>query len=160
MKLKTLLIFVLLVYATILFAQISCNEICIYKQNGEIVKTLIDINTKIIIEDNSFVVKQSDENISLVTKEIVSVKVESKSNPSAEKGIRLNENIIFYPNPATDYISIKGISEKSHLAIYSISGDLLISSDIYDGEFIDISILSSGIYLLKVNSNVFKLNKQ
>ena len=63
-----------------------------------------------------------------------------------------------YPNPASDFIQVKGNLEKSTVKIYDISGNCVLNKFLEDGNKIDVRSLSSGIYFLKipaVDTNTF-----
>jgi hypothetical protein len=70
-------------------------------------------------------------------------------------GITHNEediNIKVFPNPVTDFISVENdISDKNEVAIYDLSGKLLINSETY--ERIDVRHFKPGSYILKVKSS-------
>ena len=66
-----------------------------------------------------------------------------------------------YPNPATDLISISGVENINSIKVYSILGSL--EKEVFNTNQIDISELSSGIHLIKVdNGTIFskKIIKQ
>ena len=66
-----------------------------------------------------------------------------------------------YPNPATDLISISGVDNIKSIKVYSILGSL--EKEVFNTNRIDVSELSSGIHLIKVdNGTVFtkKIIKQ
>jgi len=63
------------------------------------------------------------------------------------------ENIIFYPNPASDKINIKGLNNKTTtIEMYNVLGKKVLNQDLDTSEVIDISKLNQGIYILKINS--------
>ena len=55
-----------------------------------------------------------------------------------------------YPNPATDLISISGVENINSIKVYSILGSL--EKEVFNTNQIDISELSSGIHLIKVDN--------
>jgi hypothetical protein len=55
-----------------------------------------------------------------------------------------------YPNPATDLISISGVDNIKSIKVYSILGSL--EKEVFNTNQIDISELSSGIHLIKVDN--------
>ena len=66
-----------------------------------------------------------------------------------------------YPNPATDLISISGVENINSIKVYSILGSL--EKEVFNTNQIDISELSSGIHIIKVdNGTIFskKIIKQ
>lgn len=66
------------------------------------------------------------------------------------------DDILVYPNPAQDFliISIPNYSKPINLRIFDLSGKIIDEKEIKNQtEFIDISELSSGFYLIGINSN-------
>jgi hypothetical protein len=55
-----------------------------------------------------------------------------------------------YPNPATDLISISGVDNIKSIKVYSILGSL--EKEVFNTNQVDISELSSGIHLIKVDN--------
>lgn len=71
-----------------------------------------------------------------------------------------SSEFFFYPNPATDYLYLKNIGlQDIVVSIYQIDGVLVHSSTQETHEGIYIGNLSSGIYLLQINKEVFKFRK-
>lgn len=56
-------------------------------------------------------------------------------------------------------LQVKGYAENSPLDIYSVSGLLVKSVKDYHGEFIDISTLSGGTYILRSGDKAYKFVK-
>ena len=71
----------------------------------------------------------------------------------------INESIIIYPNPTTDgfYVN-EGVTEKS-LDIYDLTGRILFTQQVINKTYINISTLSFGVYIVKVNNKSVKLIK-
>ncbi len=62
--------------------------------------------------------------------------------------------LTFYPNPATDLLTISDTSEISAIEIYDISGKNVLSQDLNVKKTdLNISKLKTGMYILKTNSN-------
>ena len=62
-----------------------------------------------------------------------------------------------YPNPATDLISISGVENINSIKVYSILGSL--EKEVFNTNQIDISELSSGIHLIKVDNGTVTTKK-
>ena len=63
----------------------------------------------------------------------------------------VNSSVIhIYPNPATDLISISGVENIKSIKVYSILGSL--EKEVFNTNQVDISELSSGIHLIKVDN--------
>ncbi len=79
-------------------------------------------------------------------------------NPSFEV-----EEIMVFPNPANDILSISGLTAVADLYIVDIAGKTIQIVNDFENGNIDISCLESGVYFLKVsdnkNLNVFKFIK-
>ncbi|MDA7549994.1 T9SS type A sorting domain-containing protein, partial [Flavobacteriaceae bacterium] len=56
------------------------------------------------------------------------------------------------PNPASDIITIKGIENINFIKVYSISGTL--EKQVFNTNQIDISELSSGVYLIQIDNGI------
>ncbi|MBK8483320.1 MAG: T9SS type A sorting domain-containing protein [Saprospiraceae bacterium] len=68
-----------------------------------------------------------------------------------------NFKIQIYPNPSQDYIFVTQTSKESFFEIFSFAGVKVLDGT--TNQIIQISNLASGIYYLKLNSQVFKLFK-
>lgn len=79
------------------------------------------------------------------------------SVPTGNDGLEIaKEDVNVYPNPAFDRVYIE-VNEPTNVGIFSISGSMLKNKVIYSKhDFIDVSDLSNGIYLIRsVDSNSF-----
>jgi hypothetical protein len=72
------------------------------------------------------------------------------------------DNIIFYPNPADNVIYIRRCNAtKAIISIFSLDGKLLLSKHLTnDGNSMDISALSPGVYLVKLVDSGVSLRKK
>ena len=60
-------------------------------------------------------------------------------------------SIQIYPNPASDYIKIKGLENQAkNIDIYDITGNLIINSK---SSFINVSYLKEGVYFVNIQTN-------
>ncbi|WP_312076552.1 M1 family aminopeptidase [Chryseobacterium sp.] len=71
-----------------------------------------------------------------------------------------NENFEIYPNPAKNEIYIKGFDKSSEFKIYSADGRLVKQQFYQPKKAINISDLSSGIYILQINEKNLKFVKE
>lgn len=73
------------------------------------------------------------------------------------------ENIIYFPNPTKDYITIPALSNYSSVKIYNLSGSLVFELNNFKRNSIDFRDFPSGIYFLKLENdtveNVFRVIK-
>ena len=72
-----------------------------------------------------------------------------------------NFKLLISPNPVNDIIRIMGYnsSEPAQLSIYSLDGEEVIRIENWQGESIDASQLSAGIYILRINTTTIKFIK-
>lgn len=70
----------------------------------------------------------------------------------ANEEVEKKYSLTIYPNPATDYISIKGVSVFDRYNIYDMSGRMITSGNL-NGKDIDIKNLSSGKYILALHAS-------
>lgn len=68
-------------------------------------------------------------------------------------------NINIYPNPATENISIVGITNNSLIRLYNMMGEQLIESKIENNTVIKIDKLPKGLYLIKIDNSNYSFNK-
>lgn len=73
----------------------------------------------------------------------------------------LASNFNIYPNPAKDFINIKSSSAAiSSVKIYDLLGKQVRAEDNLQNNKIDVSDIASGIYLMKINSNLGSLTRK
>ena len=62
----------------------------------------------------------------------------------------VTQPVQLYPNPATDYVIVKGIAPASEVMLHSMTGELLcaMQADAEGHLQIDLTALSDGVYLL------------
>jgi hypothetical protein len=77
---------------------------------------------------------------------------------------RAYENIRLFPNPSNQSFQIANLKTKANLKVYDLNGKALMSISNYNGENLNISHLSQGFYLIKINldeyQNTLKLLKE
>jgi len=65
------------------------------------------------------------------------------------------KQLAVYPNPATDYLTIKDISAQGEAEIFNIAGKRIQELNVSAGNTIDISSLQSGMYFLFIPDHGF-----
>jgi hypothetical protein len=67
-----------------------------------------------------------------------------------------------YPNPATNLLFVKGVKAASSVVVYNISGvaQTVSSNYLNDGLQLNVSALPQGLYILQVNNQTVKFQKQ
>jgi hypothetical protein len=137
------------------------KSLAVRLQDGTEVNTATNSLQKITFSDNNMVLNKIDGTttsfpVSTIKKLYFStVNINSISSPE-------NNSVYIYPNPASDFIYIKNITEVgANISIYGIDGTIALKTTIIsDNQQVDVSDLANGIYLLKVNSQAFKFTKK
>jgi len=63
-----------------------------------------------------------------------------------------NSDVYIFPNPATNTLSILGLHNNCQVQIYDLAGREHISLNDFKNGTIDISQLTSGVYIVKLNN--------
>jgi len=71
-----------------------------------------------------------------------------------------SDRLSIYPNPANVQIQLKGLNGREMMTIYTLTGVKLLSQEVTNGEFVNISKLKSGLYMVKVGGKDLKLMKK
>jgi hypothetical protein len=69
-------------------------------------------------------------------------------------GVETNsfDEINIYPNPATDFLQIENISDKTIISIFSMDGKIQKSITLSDNGIVNINDLAEGIYIIKLQT--------
>jgi hypothetical protein len=71
----------------------------------------------------------------------------------------ITEKISIYPNPASSYIQLQGISKDSLIQLYSMTGKKVLQTKVDSGDRIALE-LSTGVYLVRVMSDSKVITKK
>lgn len=72
------------------------------------------------------------------------------SNLLSASEVSTKNDIIIYPNPATDFLNVTKVSNKASYKIYSLVGKL-VSNGIVTSQKIDVSSLAKGVYIISIS---------
>ena len=76
----------------------------------------------------------------------------------------LEENqqlIAIYPNPTTSHLYIEGLNQGETIRVFSLEGQLLVSQTAGAAHTsLDLTLLQTGVYLIQINTEFFKIIKQ
>ncbi|MDH6354514.1 hypothetical protein M2132_000842 [Dysgonomonas sp. PH5-45] len=117
--------------------------------------TFTDTNIEIHDMDGTSSLTPIQSTVSLKFAESVSAGIETdvaQATPEA----------YVYPNPAAGYIRLNGLPDDAdyNVKIYTANGMAILSTVLHSAsDAIDVGSLPSGLYLLKVNNQVFKFRK-
>jgi len=98
------------------------------------------------------------QSFSLATTSLISF---GDVTPNAINELKGNATINLYPTLAKSNLYLQGAMEGSNASVYSLTGSKVMQITIKsDVENINVSDLKAGIYMLRVNGQTFKFNKQ
>jgi hypothetical protein len=145
---------------SVLSAQSKSVALDIKKWDGS--DKIIDLNSlrKITFAGGNLVLNyQSGSTESVVTssvRKLVFASITGVNDVSVE-----NNALLVFPNPGVDFISLKNVSAGvKNIGVYSICGIQVMNLQHYsNNDRIDISGLTKGIYIIKVNNQALKFTK-
>jgi len=162
MKLKFFYTFFFLILFEIAFTPLQSQNVALTIKNWEGVDKNVELNSlkKITFSGTNLVLNYlggGNEDIAIST-----VRKMLFSSYTALNGIQEDHKSVFiYPNPSSHFISFKNVAESNYqVIVYNINGTQVMNINLSQGtEGVDISALKSGIYLIKVDSQVLKFTK-
>ena len=158
MKLRFCLIMILLLLTSSLSK--ADELISIYLNNSDTSPVRIDVSTisSIKFKTTKFVINNNDNTSDdFYFSDVIKIAFNEENGTSIETVNSQTTSI--YPNPVKDNLIIKNVTD-SDICIYSITGVLVAKYSQWNGETIDVSHLSSGIYFVNTNSTTLKFVKQ
>jgi len=157
-KLILLLFFGCLIGAsTLLTAQ---TKITIHLTDGSESSFNISADGKLYFSGNNLLIKDSIGITSSITLSQIR-KIVFESNSSGIESHIESGQMFIYPNPSSNYLRIGNISEQVvNVTIFSMNGKVLLRSEYRNGDQIDVSNLSHGLYIVRVDEQAFKFCKQ
>jgi hypothetical protein len=76
-----------------------------------------------------------------------------------EVSLDLSDTVLF-PNPSKGSFAVKGLQSQATISLYHINGKKIVTVDNYNGEAIKVSNVSSGLYLVSIESENTKAVKK
>ena len=132
-----------------------------FTEDKPMIETDLSAIDKITFTDTSFSILSTDNATTDYGYGEVDKITFSDFNSIQKIGNKDNIRLLISPNPVDDIIRIVGYnnSEAAQLAIYSLDGEEMMRVDNWQGESIDASQLSAGIYILRINTHTIKFIK-
>lgn len=156
MEKRKLLMAICLAACTGCFAQ---DDITVNLSSGKKVYKLDDLKSMTFEGNNLKVNKKTDDADTYSFSEIVSISFDTTTGVEGLKvaGGKLTVSV----KPGSDRIEIGGYdsNENYTVAIYSLSGEKVYGINNWRGETVDVSSLSNGVYVFKINNTAIKFRK-
>jgi len=67
--------------------------------------------------------------------------------------IEEDKAVALYPNPAGEILYIRGLTRPSNVQIFNSIGSLVFRQTVYPNNSLNISRLSTGVYIVKIDNN-------
>ena len=129
-------------------------------QDGTVKNSSLDAVSKItFLESNLFMAYVNGSNDSFMLNSIRKI---TFGTLSATTNILADEQkMSVYPNPASDFIALKNVPEGTlNAVVYRMDGAQIINVQLsFSSDKIDVSGLSQGLYIIKVNNKALKFTK-
>ncbi len=153
------LIFSSLLWANAAFAQTihTTNLTVVYSDNQE--DSFFENVTQFAFSGDDLVISQNGNTTSINRSLIRKITLEDVATTSIETYDE-NAKIFIYPNPTSDKLNMSSETEQQVLvSIFSLNGQKLMQQRMSTSESIDVSSLSKGIYIIKINETSYKFSK-
>lgn len=154
MNLKTITTFLVLMFASLLFASEVNSFVAVSADGDNTAYALadikrIDVNTTGTSASMTVVLNDGAEEGTytklLFAKDITSI-----------EGV-VEVSVYVYPNPVSSTLNIHGVDDTASLSVYSLSGKCVLQET---GTEIDVTSLHQGTYILRINNSYVKFIKK
>lgn len=153
MKLKTFTTFLLLLLASLLYANEVSNIVAVSADGDNTTYALAEVNRINVIADAnsaSMTIVDNDGN-----QYAGYVKILFAEAPTDIEELGFTQVYVF-PNPVVNTLNIQGVDENTPLEVYNLTGKSLLKDK---GTELDVTSLSQGTYILRINNQYVKFIK-
>lgn len=154
MKLKTITTFLMLLFASLLFANEVNSFVAVSADGDNTTYALADVNRINVIADASsasMTVVDNDGN-----QYAGYLKILFAETPTDIEELGFTQVYVF-PNPVVNTLNIQGVDENTPLEVYNLTGKSLLKDK---GTELDVTSLSQGTYILRIDNNYVKFIKK
>jgi hypothetical protein len=154
MKLKHFTTFLMLLFASMLYANEVSNMVAVSADGDKTTYALADVNRINVIADaNSASMTVIDEDGNEYDGYLKILFAESATGVE-EFDIT---SVYVYPNPVVNTLSIQGVDENTALEVYNLTGKSVLKDK---GTELDVTSLTQGTYILRINNQYVKFIKK
>ena len=122
----------------------------ILKTNGSTTSFTMNRDARIYYSDTQLTFFDGNETVSINFSDIRKAYFTSPQDVEEVE----NQLLTIYPNPAKDILRISNITDNQEITIYSINGEVMKRLTISEDNYIDISDLHAGMYVISAG-NIF-----
>ena len=154
MNLKTITTFLMLMFASLLFANEVSTMVAVSADGDDTTYALadikrIDVNTTGTSASMTVVLNDG-------TEEGIFSKLLFAKDITSIEGIG-EVSVYVYPNPVSNTLNIQGVDETASLSVFNLSGKCILLDK---GTELDVTSLQQGTYILRVNNQYVKFIKK
>jgi hypothetical protein len=154
MKLKHFTTFLMLLFASMLYANEVSNIVAVSADGDKTAYALADVNRINVIADaNSASMTVIDKDGNEYDGYLKILFAESATGVE-EFDIT---SVYVYPNPVVNTLSIQGVDENTALEVYNLTGKSVLKDK---GTELDVTSLTQGTYILRINNQYVKFIKK
>jgi len=138
------------------------STVSITKTNGTVSRYTVQSTGSISFAGDYVVIKESGTSSaqSIPMSAIRNMKFSDNSNGIEDAISGQQSAVSLYPNPAQNYCVVRGTDgEQMKVTVYSMTGAKMIDTTVENEGRIDISSLTTGVYMVKINNHTTKLVK-
>ena len=153
------LVFSSLLWVNVAFGQtIHTTNVTVVYSNNQSDDTFENV-TQFSFSGDNLVINQNG-NETIIARSIIRKLTLQDVATSSIETYDENAKIFIYPNPTSDKLNMSSETEQQVLvSIFSLNGQRLMQRQMSTSESIDVSSLSKGIYIIKINETSYKFSK-
>ena len=154
MKLKTFTTFLLLLLASLLYANEVSNIVAVSADGDNTTYALAEVNRINVIADANSASMTIVDNDGNQYAGYVKILFAEKETSIEELGFT---QVYVFPNPVVNTLTIQGVDENTPLEVYNLTGASVLQDK---GTELDVTSLSQGTYILRINNQYVKFIKK
>lgn len=154
MKLKLLFAMLILFVSSIIYATEVSNLVAVSADGSETTYLLVDVQRIEVQADNEkgkmTILQKNGTKVGSYQKILFA----EPQTGIEELGI---SSVFIYPNPVTNTLFIQGVEDESILEVYNLTGKSVLKDK---GTELDVTSLTQGTYILRINNQYVKFIKK
>lgn len=162
MKKRQLFIATLLCSSALIVAADVQSLVVQLKSGSEIVSALSTVQRITFSGTTMTVLKKDATQTNYTINTVQKLLFDLRSATAIKETTSILNNVKAYPNPTTDIIFVEGIKTVENLRLYTLAGNqLTVSHSLLNNVLqLNVSALPKGFYILQVNNQTIKIQKQ
>ena len=154
MKLKHFTTFLLLLFASVLYANEVNNLVAVSADGDKTTYALANVERINVIADATSASMTVVDNDGNQFAGYVKILFAESATDVEELDIT---SVYIYPNPVVNTLSIQGVDENTSLEVYNLTGKSVLKNK---GTELDVTSLTQGTYILRINNQYVKFIKK